>query len=418
MNSFRSFKLKLPRHSAEEDVKTRSELSNNDDVVDANTTLLLSNQSQFCRKRNFDEASGKTQDGVAQVCLDVTPPSSPGIAKKLAFDSEMLLNAEATRNSVPFNAEICNFLPNTKLFERESGNENVPVHRFLSPVTTDEEDVASPIQHGEVPEKKTPIKIENKYDAKGEVFKCKFCDRTFSYLCHLKVHERVHTGEKPYNCKFCSTQFSQLGSLTVHLRIHTGEKPYECNQCSKKFRHINSLRRHQRQVHDGTKTFLNKDVLQQGLAARHNEMKWKTGPPPLSFNHQFAAFATNFQRKHSLAQPKLQLPISPMCGNEFSLTNFISELQKPQNKFIFTPSKESIFKSIDRLVGNSDTKSIPRWPPFSLPELKSNLHANFATRVPHRHITNFFQADKQSQRKEDSSNSRRGLLWWNQRRRR
>ncbi|KAK1785491.1 hypothetical protein P4O66_018857 [Electrophorus voltai] len=77
---------------------------------------------------------------------------------------------------------------------------------------------------------------------------CIICHRVLSCQSALKMHYRIHTGERPFKCKVCGRAFTTKGNLKTHCGVHRVKPPlqvqHSCPICQKKFTNAVVLQQH------------------------------------------------------------------------------------------------------------------------------------------------------------------------------
>ncbi|XP_038856186.1 zinc finger protein 184-like [Salvelinus namaycush] len=187
------------------------------------------------------------------------------VTVKVEGDAPPTWNADETHLGGHSQGSTSNFLDYRESLET---NLNVPTHSSL-PAFRDRDPVSTSTgpsdSHGRIlfdqvlnSNDRTRAKAQGggatSGNSKEKRFLCMFCNKGFSCLQNVEIHQRVHTGVKPYSCTQCHMCFTQAGTLKRHQRVHTGEKPFSCTQCHMCFTQAGHLKRHQR-VHTGEKPF-------------------------------------------------------------------------------------------------------------------------------------------------------------------
>ncbi|XP_077405346.1 sal-like protein 3b [Vanacampus margaritifer] len=126
-----------------------------------------------------------------------------------------------------------------------------PVSSSPSPIPANDEDLSPGglLDYMQTSETSKLQQLVENIDKKiTDTNQCVLCKRVLSCPSALKMHYRIHTGERPFKCKVCGRAFTTKGNLKTHVGVHRENPPvlvqHSCPICQKRFTNAVVLQQH------------------------------------------------------------------------------------------------------------------------------------------------------------------------------
>jgi hypothetical protein len=84
--------------------------------------------------------------------------------------------------------------------------------------------------------------------AKLTLYKCTFCDKSFSDSSNFSKHKKIH-GTTYLQCDLCQRKFNSKKMITQHMEYHRNNQPVHCLYCDKVFHFDSMLNKHMKSAH-------------------------------------------------------------------------------------------------------------------------------------------------------------------------
>nr|XP_049700597.1 PR domain zinc finger protein 5-like [Helicoverpa armigera] len=221
----------------------------------ANSSKSSTNSSETVFPGSFEEISNDTvtEDNIVKVEDEESLQTADSVIAKVISNKIFQANPKKKKNQRKYNktCEVCR-----KKFDRIGDlKRHLIEHVIRSTLSKNPVNSFGVLNiRCEVCQEKVFTKVDRykahlREHAKLTIYKCTFCDKSFSDSSNFSKHKKVH-GSTFFQCDMCQRKFNSKKMIAQHMEYHNKNGPIKCRFCDKMFHFESMLNKHIKSCHN------------------------------------------------------------------------------------------------------------------------------------------------------------------------